>query len=1403
MAHGGGVLRVLVLCLDLPFVYGKGKGGGDIARPGDNNYWVLLGGMYSMDGQFEEPFFPSGEDFTVNVNDIHQKSHDLYFQIQSGKYVEGGTPDIYVDGEMLEDYDPGKPIKVTTKLDDGIDAVEKTIEIKVGDPKNIAGLFLKQREHIYRVLLKQPPEYDLVVQAENINLTDVDGHHISPDQHFVATSPLSSYKYKLLEGDKCKDDSCIVQLKVRCSSVATGLKIDGEDFGNDEAYEIDMSNEILKRVSAMCRYENTKWTPSPRERYYEIVLEREVTFEGEVSIMMLGLEGVCEKVLTDGTKSFECRTRVQKPRLTFYSSEHQAHLALIDNQADTELRIQNGIPMPLKLPEDEDNFQFKLRYGKEEHIYPLRLFKPAMCTKKNLKCPEGQGMHTASQSAIEHMCHSKKCSTEVDAPLCCGDRDTCDHYPGGCKRHTCLRFDAADALCEETVCHASDIDQEICCAPLARCNTYSPAPQRDADPPPGCHRHEALRHDSADIECARDVCDLQVDHDVCCRPKAMCDTYDFPCPEGKALSLDARNLECLLDVCTKDDHVACCAPKARCDTFTGTCPAFKVLRHDAADVMCKECGCVQEDDNVCCQPISNCTTYHGSCPDGMVKRLDAAGVPCARDVCTEEADQEACCQAKCGRFDPAMCPDNEVVRHDGGYICNHGVGDECTAHECCHLRAMCTEFRFDCPNGTHRRHDAFYVECAGDECHQEDEDVCCLPRAKCSTFPATHCLPGMVPGRQQKDELCFTDLCGVDMHDALQCCTKAATCAQFNFTCPEPLVIKTNLESLDCVGEFCVQEDEETCCGPVAHCSTLDCIDRAVREDIDARCKAFECTEKDLDHCCAERPNCSEFNFSCATGTTLAYRASERKCRGHFCHPEDTSMCCLARQSCKMFKGSCPEGSSIYMEGLCQQEKCTDDDMELCCIVDQTILEGLLRISNIDFRRLAGLPPVSTSPASTTPASTTPASTTPASTTPASTTPASSTPASTTEPTIQLTTLSSRRLANKEQDKNITKRPAKNFFEKGKNKTNDKNSSSAGSSRSTLDLDESGDIDNTNENSSSVDEISSSANGDEQPLTLKLAELVCDQLVVEDFECEGVVAADHDGGSVQVMFKIDASGADQPFITVQKERLKNKDAIAYSLNAALDGEMRNCKTTMEDPLGIPFLALAEGQVDLTHGGIYYPAMLGAQDEDGQWTVQLAWGESMMGVSPHLLHHFYKSNSDDYAEGDWVRVLVALAKAAVWEERGISRELAFRIAAEREAKTHALTRLPPAVFVMLIIFAAGLAVMWWATGYLVWTDWCRWNWNPSSPQTASSDALLADDAAEETLRQRVAQTLCPGGARQPPLNSPQGKSSSGHTSPETAPSDALPADDAATDTAMPPGGLHAPSEQVLADDAAQE
>lgn len=1270
-----------------------------------------------MQGQFEEQFNPSGEDFAVYVHDIHLKKHVLWFQIQSECYAERGQPKISVDGKEQEDYDPGSPLKVETKLDNGIDAVEQTIEIKVEDPDNVQGLFLKQNEHTYRVTIKQPPEYNLVVQAENINLTYVDGPQISPDGHkFDATSPLSSYKYTLKKGDKCKEDSCKVQLKIRCSSVATNLMVNGKEVENDEVYEIDMSHHILQRVSARCRYENTKWTPSPRERFYEIVLEREdVTFQGNFSVHLLGLEGDCEKATIDTKPGFECRARVDRPRMTFYSTSHQAQLSLILG-SNTTRRIENGIPTPVELSGDENNFQVKLQFG-TEHIYPVRLFKPMLCTKENLVCPEGQGMKTASQVAIEHMCHSTKCSTEVDAALCCGDRDTCDHYPGSCKRHTCLRFDAEDTMCEETACLASDADQETCCAALARCNTYSEYPQRGADPPPGCTAHESLRHDSGDIECARDVCDLKVDHDVCCRPKAMCETYDYPCPEGKAVSLDAKNLECLLDVCTKDDDVECCAPKATCDTFTGTCPAGKVLRHDAADVMCNGCGCVQEDDSVCCQAISNCSSYDGSCPDGMVKRLDADKVPCARDVCTEEADQEACCQAKCGRFDKAMCPDNMVVRHDGGYICNNGVGDKCTAHECCHLRAKCSEFEFDCPNGTTRRHDAYYVECAGDICVQEDEDVCCKPRAKCSTFPATHCPERMVPGRDQRDKLCATDHCGVDMHDALQCCTKAATCAHFAQqrpdACPDPLVIKTNLESLECVGEFCVQDDEETCCGPAASCNTLDCMDRAVREDIDGLCKGFECTEEDLDYCCVERPNCSEFNFSCATGTTLAYRAAERKCRGHWCHPEDTSMCCLARQSCTMFSGSCPDGSSIYSEGLCQQEKCTDDDWELCCIVDQTKLEGLLRISNIDFGRLAS-------------------------------------------------TSSSK---HKEEE-----------------------DGSAGQERRILEEEQQEEEGGKKDN-----------NDDEESLTLRLAEMVCDQLVVEDLECEGVVVADHDGRSVQVMFNIDASGAGQPFITVQKERLKNKDAIAYSLNAALDSKMRSCKATEEDPLGIPFLALAEGQVDLTHGGIYYPATLGAQDEDGQWTVQLAWGEIITGVGPDLLHHFHKSNSDYYAEGDWVRVLVALAKAAAWEERGISRELAIRIAEEREyAKTHPVTHLPHTAFVILIILAAGLGLMWWTTGYLAYTGCCGWNASPSSPQTASSAALLADDAAEEKLRQRAAPqvALRPGGARQPPLSSPEGMT-------KAAPSDALPADDAATDTAMPPGDFRAPSEQVLADDAAQE
>ncbi|CAK0853078.1 unnamed protein product [Prorocentrum cordatum] len=283
----------------------------------------------------------------------------------------------------------------------------------------------------------------------------------------------TSTRWRREASARTPDDSCIVQLRLRCPSVATAARIDSHNVGNDEAYNIDMSNEISKRVSAVCRYENPYWTRLPRMRYYEIVLERNVTFQGDVLVHMPSFEGVCDKVLIDGAKSFECRTRVDEPKVTFYSSQHQASLYLLDNEAGTTLRMQNGIPMPIKLPEDADNYQFKLQFGHDEHIYPLRLYMPPMCNKSNLECPEGQGPKEESMSAIEHMCHSTECSTEVDAPLCCGDRDSCDHYTGGCKRHTILRFDAADTLCEITVCH--DWDQDTCCAALARCDTYSPS----------------------------------------------------------------------------------------------------------------------------------------------------------------------------------------------------------------------------------------------------------------------------------------------------------------------------------------------------------------------------------------------------------------------------------------------------------------------------------------------------------------------------------------------------------------------------------------------------------------------------------------------------------------------------------------------------------------------------------------------------------------------------------------------------------------------------------------------------------------------------------------------------------------------------------------------------------------
>ncbi|CAK0853079.1 unnamed protein product [Prorocentrum cordatum] len=686
----------------------------------------------------------------------------------------------------------------------------------------------------------------------------------------------------------------------------------------------------------------------------------------------------------------------------------------------------------------------------------------------------------------------------------------------------------------------------------------------------------------------------------------MCDTYDFPCPDGQALSLKASRLECLLDVCTKDDYGACCAPKARCDTFPGTCPEHKTLRHDAADVMCNACGCEQETTTKCAVgafPTAPATTTAAQPGDGgtagrrgsavRAGRVHRGGRPGGVLPGDVRAVRPRYVPRQRGR---AARRRLHLQQRPGGQVLRPRVLPP--AREVFHLRVR---LNHPAARRSQRRVRDGCVP-AGGRRGRVLPATPDLQRNADARLPAPH---GSRAHAAQRAVCHGRSLWHAHERQAvvLHGCGELRGVRQFHV--PSPARHQDESREPGAPGS-----DEEETDGPGLLLRARGALHDpglpgpgaprgAQRHVHGVRVHGAG----DLEQCCVERPNCSEFNFSCAQGTSLAYRAAERKCRGSVCHPDDTSLCCVARASCRMFQGSCPEGSSIYAQGLCQQEKCTDEDMELCCIVEQAVLEGLARVSNIDFERLAN-----------------------------------------------------------------------------------------------------------------------------KSLTFRLAEAVCDKLVVEGLECEGTVAADRLGGSVQVMFDIDVSGADQPIIAVQKERLKNKDAIAFALNAAIAyTEMWDCKNVSEDPLGIPFLAVAEGQVDLTHGGIYYPAILGARDEDDQWTVQLAWGETLTGVSPDALHHFDKSDSDDYSEGDRVRVLVALAKAAMWEERGISRELAFRIAEDQAKARVPWSRLPAHAYAILAVSAAALAMLWWARGFLVFELASR------SPPTASSAALLAEDAAEEPAR----------------------------------------------------------------------
>jgi len=284
------------LALILAAVGARLSSAGEAKAPGEMGYHTLLQDVHTTcpSAHFDPSFKPDVLERTVTVSDIHTTSITFWITLDMEMYTQGGYPHVYIDGHKQE-YNPLHDLNYTVMLNTTIDAVEKALKVKIEDPfERPAGIhFTSTPATEYTFWVMQAPEWDLVVQAQSIRVTDSHGKETQADNpgKFDPKSDNSVYFYKLPE-TSCKKE-CTFYVEAKCSDVVTKIKVDGQERENGEKVGFDMRTFAEKVVTIECIYDDEKWTQGDtQQRYYSVVLQRDIEFQGHVMVSMLPHEGV-------------------------------------------------------------------------------------------------------------------------------------------------------------------------------------------------------------------------------------------------------------------------------------------------------------------------------------------------------------------------------------------------------------------------------------------------------------------------------------------------------------------------------------------------------------------------------------------------------------------------------------------------------------------------------------------------------------------------------------------------------------------------------------------------------------------------------------------------------------------------------------------------------------------------------------------------------------------------------------------------------------------------------------------------------------------------------------------------------------------------------------------------------
>jgi len=329
-----------------------------------------------------------------------------------------------------------------------------------------------------------------------------------------------------------------------------------------------------------------------------------------------------------------------------------------------------------------------------------------------------EGMIPNSSRLLEH-CNDTRCMEE-DEWFCCMPGYTCDSMNCGGDDGLWVHLpDAKYIKCDGIEC--VDTDRRVCCGLRALCDTWHCAHSdgyidRDLIPTTD-QKYEELKKI------------WKNEHDEEAEDRLFLSEFQRPA------------IHCLGLECSVLDNEICCLPRAPCESYTCGELSGMALRPDEG-LLCHNVTCEKEKDHdTCCEKRASCNLH--TCPDGMIWKEDIDkktsdrpfGRLCKLGVCvsgghldSKSVDDGLCCDAKGRCVDDEMkCPENWIFKENHEELfceekyCDHdSKGTD--AMTCCDRRAKCETLT--CPTGF--KHIPFEeMWCKGKECRPLDIDWCC------------------------------------------------------------------------------------------------------------------------------------------------------------------------------------------------------------------------------------------------------------------------------------------------------------------------------------------------------------------------------------------------------------------------------------------------------------------------------------------------------------------------------------------------------------------------------------------------------------------------------------------------------------------------------------------------------